>query len=116
MVLATDIGPVLQQQILGAFKDLFMLGGRLAAFAGSDFVDNAAKGGHDMELVKDDEGLRQFFLTALMYGSHMSIATASIFLRWPALNLLKNRFNVLALRFLPTKRTRPLIKSSTTVR
>ena len=29
-----------------------------------------------MELVKDDLGCGQFFLTALMYGSHMSIATA----------------------------------------
>jgi hypothetical protein len=31
-----------------------------------------------MELVKDDMGLRQFFLTALMYGSHMSMTMASI--------------------------------------
>jgi hypothetical protein len=29
-----------------------------------------------MELVKDDLGGGQFFLTALMYGSHMSITTA----------------------------------------
>jgi len=28
-----------------------------------------------MELVKDDGGLGQFFLTALMYGSHISICS-----------------------------------------
>jgi hypothetical protein len=43
-----------------------MLGGRLAAFAGPDFIDDAAKGGHDMKLVKYDLRLWQFFLTALM--------------------------------------------------
>ncbi len=76
MLLAAHISPVLQQQILGTFKDILVVCGRLAVLAVSDFVDDAAKGGHDMELVKDDEGLRQFFLTALMYGSHMSITTA----------------------------------------
>jgi hypothetical protein len=62
VLLATDIGPVLKQQILRAFKDLFMLGGCLAAFAGSDFVDDAAKSGDDMKLVKDNFSLWQFFL------------------------------------------------------
>jgi hypothetical protein len=64
--LTTDIGPVLQQQILGAFKDLLVMCGRLAVLTVSDFIDDAAKGGYDMELVKDDMGLWQFFLTALM--------------------------------------------------
>jgi len=31
-----------------------------------------------MELVKDDLGVGQFFLTALMYGSHMSMTMASM--------------------------------------
>ena len=66
MFLAAHIGPVLQQQILGAFKDLLVVCGRLAVLTVSDFIDDAAKGGHDMELVKDDLDLRQFFLTALM--------------------------------------------------
>jgi len=78
VLFATHIGPVLQQKILGAFKDLFIVCGRLAVLTVSDFIDDAAKGGHDMKLVKDDMGLRQFFLTALMYGSHMSMTMASI--------------------------------------
>jgi hypothetical protein len=52
------------------------VGDRLAVLAVSDLIDDATEGGHDMELVKDNEGLRQFFLTALMYGSHMSMTTA----------------------------------------
>jgi len=40
--------------------------GRLTVLAVSDLIDDAAKGGHDMELVKDNEGLGQFFLTALI--------------------------------------------------
>ena len=78
MLRASNVGPVLQQQVLGALKDLFVLCGRLAVFAVADLVDDAAEGGHDMELVKDDLGVGQFFLTALMYGSHMSMTTASI--------------------------------------
>jgi hypothetical protein len=78
VLLAAHIGPVLEQQILGAFKDILVVCGRLAVLTVSDFIDDAAKGGYDMELVKDDMGLWQFFLTALMYGSHMSMTMASI--------------------------------------
>jgi len=74
---AAHIGPVLQQQVFSAFKDGFVFGSRLAVFAVSDLINDAAKGGYDMKLVKDDLGSRQFFLTALMYGSHMSMTTAS---------------------------------------
>jgi hypothetical protein len=42
----------------------------------SHLVDHPAKGGRHMEQVKDDLGLREFFLTALIKGSHMSMATA----------------------------------------
>jgi hypothetical protein len=59
--LAAHISPVFQQQVRGAFKDIFVVCSRLAVLAVSDFIDDAAKGGHDMELVKDDLSLRQFF-------------------------------------------------------
>ena len=40
------------------------------------FIDHPAKGGNDMEQIEYNFGLRQFFLTALINGSHMSMATA----------------------------------------
>jgi len=69
---------VLEQQVFCAFKDIFVFLGRFTVFAVADFVDNAVKGGHNMEQVKDDGRLREFFLTAFMYGFHMSMTTASI--------------------------------------
>ena len=81
MFATADIGPVFPQPIFGAPKDLFVVCGRLAVLAVADLIDNPAEGGDNMKLVKDDLGLGQFFLTALMYGSHMSMTTASMDLR-----------------------------------
>lgn len=64
---------------------------RFAVFAITDLVDDAVKGGNDMEQVKDNGGLRQFFLTALIYGSHISMTTASIDFFCLAVSLLKRR-------------------------
>lgn len=61
MASAPHVAAVFQQQILGALIDLFMLFGGLAILAVSHGVDHAAKGGHDVEQVKDDPGGRQFF-------------------------------------------------------
>ena len=102
MLRASNVGPVLQQQVLGALEDLFVLGRGLAVFAVADLVDDAAEGGHDMELVKDDLGVGQFFLTALMYGSHISMTTASTAFRCRVVSRLKKRLRVLAFRSLPT--------------
>jgi hypothetical protein len=55
-----------------------------------------------MELVKDDLGIGQFFLTALMYGSHISMTTASTAFRCRVVSRLKKRLRVLAFRSLPT--------------
>ena len=57
MLLATYIASVLQQQVLGPLEDVFIVLGRFAVFAVTDLVDDTTKGGHDMELVKDDVGL-----------------------------------------------------------
>ena len=43
-----------------------------------------------MEQIEDDFSLRQFFLTALIYGSHISMTIASMALRCLTVNLLKN--------------------------
>jgi hypothetical protein len=53
-----------------------------------------------MKQIKDNAGFGEFFLTALIYGSHMSMATASIDSRCLADSWLKKWHNVLALRFL----------------
>ena len=116
MVLTADIAPVFKEQVFGAFEDLLMLGTRFSVFAATDLIDNAAKVGHDVKRIEYDLGQWQFFLTALMNGSHISMATASMLARWRWLNWLKNRSKVAAFRSLPTNRTRPLRKSSTTVR
>jgi hypothetical protein len=78
---ATHVAPVLEQQIFGSLEDGFILHGGFTVLAVSDLVDDAAKGGHDLQLIKDDLAGGQFFLTALMNGSHMSITTASMVFR-----------------------------------
>ena len=47
----------------------------------ADLVDDPTGGGNNMEQIKDDFSLRQFFLTALINGSHISMAMASMPLR-----------------------------------
>jgi len=107
MFFATHVAPVLEQQIFGSLEDGFILHRGLAVLAVADLVDDPAEGGHDMELIEDDLGPRQFFLTALIYGSHMSITTASMDFRCLAVSCLKNRFKVFAFRWRPTYTTRP---------
>jgi len=63
---APEVTPVFEQQIPGAFINRFVLFAGFSILAVSHPVDDTAKGGHDVEQVKDDFGCRQFFLTALM--------------------------------------------------
>ena len=81
MAFATHVPAVFEQQVLGPFIDCFVLFGGLAILAVSDLIDNAVKIGHYVEQIEDDFGLRQFFLTAFINGSHISITTASMPLR-----------------------------------
>ena len=108
MIFAPHIFSVFKQQVLGAFKNGPVLLGSLSVLAVSDLVDHPAEAGDNVEQIENDLGIGQFFLTALINGSHMSMATASIRLRWPMLSMLKNRFRVLALRSLPTYTIRPV--------
>ena len=78
MLLSLQVFTVFQQQILGAFVDVFILLAGFAIFAVSDLVDDTVKVGDHMKQIEHDFGLRHFFLTALMNGSHMSITTASM--------------------------------------
>lgn len=103
MVFRAHVLTVFKQQVPCSFIDGFVLFRGPAIFGGSDPINYTAKIGNYMEKIENNFGLRQFFFTALINGSHMSIATASIAFRWPTLNLLKNRFNVFALRSFPTK-------------
>ena len=96
MVCASHVFSVSQQQVIGSFENGPVLLGGLSVLAISDLVDHPAKAGDNVEQIKDDPGVGQFFLTALINGSHMSMATASIHLRWLMLSMLKNRFRVLA--------------------
>jgi len=69
---------VSQQQVLGAFVNSFILFASFAILAVSNLVDDAVKTGDYMKQVEYDFSFRNFFLTALMNGSHMSITTALI--------------------------------------
>src|SRR5210317_1002026 len=108
MISASHVFAVFKQQVPCTFIDSLVLFGGLTIFADSDLIDNQIKIGHDVEQIEDDFSLRQFFLTALIYGSHISMTIASMALRCLTVNLLKNLSRVLALRSLPTKTTRPL--------
>ena len=87
-----QIFTVSQQQILGSFVNRFILFAGFAILAVSNLVDDAVKIGHDMKQIEYDFGLRQFFLTALMNGSHISITTASIPVRCSGLELIEKAF------------------------
>ena len=86
MAFAPHVPAVSKQQVLGTFVDSLVLFGGLAILDVSDLVDNAVKIGHYVEQIEDDFGLRQFFLTALINGSHISMTIASMALRCLALN------------------------------
>ena len=81
MVLAPNVFSVFQQQVLGTFVYGLVLLRGLSVLTVSDLIDDTAKIGHYMEQIENDFGIGQFFFTALIKGSHMSMATASIFLR-----------------------------------
>jgi len=85
MAFASHVFAVSKQQVLGTFVDSLVLFGGLAILAVSDLVDNAVKIGHYVKQIEDDFGLRQFFLTALINGSHISMTIASMALRCLAL-------------------------------
>ena len=78
LVLVAQIATIFQQQVACAFKNGLIVLGGLAVLNVAYFVDDPAKRGYDVKQIKDDFGLRQFFLTALINGSHMSMATASM--------------------------------------
>ena len=86
MVLAANVLAVFKQQVFSPLKDRLVLGTGFSVFAAADFVDDAAEVGHDVKRVEYNSGLGQFFLTALINGSHISITTASIPLRCLAFN------------------------------
>ena len=81
MAFAAHVPAIFKQQVLATFIDGLVLFVALAIFAVSNLINNAVKIGHYMEQIKNDFGLRQFFLTALINGSHMSMTTASMPLR-----------------------------------
>jgi len=86
MALATDVFTVFKQQVFSPFKDGFILFRSFTVFGIPNFIDNTVKIGHYMEQIEYYFGLRQFFLTALINGSHISMTTASIPLRCLAFN------------------------------
>ena len=75
---ASDVFTVFEQQVLGPLENDLVLLASFSVLGVSNFIDHATEIGHHMELIKDNLGIRQFFLTALINGSHMSIATASM--------------------------------------
>jgi len=77
---------VFQQQILAAFVNGFILLAGSVIFTVSDLVDDTAKIGYHMKKIEYDFRLGDFFLTALMNGSHISITTASMQLSCSSLN------------------------------
>ena len=60
-----------------------------AIFTVAQLVDDTVIIGGHMEQIEYDFGLRYFFLAALINGSHMSMTTASMPLRCPAVSGLK---------------------------
>ena len=77
---------VFKQQILAAFINGLILLAGLFVFAVSHLIDNAVKIGNHVKQIEYDFSLRQFFLTALINGSHISITMASIESRCSWLN------------------------------
>lgn len=57
---STDVSPVSQEKIFGAFEDLFVGFGGFPVFAVTHFIDDPRKLGHDMEQVEDDLDVRYF--------------------------------------------------------
>ena len=86
LTLVFEVVSVFKQQILSAFIDGFILLAGFAIFTVSDLIDNAVKIGDHMKQVEYDFGLRHFFLTALINGSHMSMTTASMPVRCSVLS------------------------------
>lgn len=78
MIPASDVFTVSKQQVLGSFENDFVLLASLSVFGVSNLIDHTAEISHHMELIEDNLGIRQFFFTALINGSHMSMATASM--------------------------------------
>lgn len=86
MALTANVFAVFKQQVFSPFKDGFIFFRSFTVFGIPDFIDNTVKIGYYMEQIKNDFGLRQFFLTALINGSHISMTTASMPLRCLAFN------------------------------
>jgi len=76
-----DVLTILQQQVFGSFKNRFVFLRCLTIFTVSNFIDDPAELGYNMEQIKDNFRLRYFFLTALIKGSHISMTTALMDLR-----------------------------------
>ena len=72
------IAAIFEQQIPCAFKYGFIVLRCSVVLNVAHFIDYPAKSGNNVEQIEYDFSMRQFFLTALINGSHMSMATAWI--------------------------------------
>ena len=66
MALLAYVSTVFQQQVFGSFKNSLILFRGFAIFAVSDFIDDAAKIGHNMKQIEHYFGIGQFVIYRLV--------------------------------------------------